>query len=631
MLSAMRDKAGGIFAKILLGLLVVSFAIWGIEDIFRHGGQTTVAKVAGKTISAVEFRQALDRELEGFRRILGPKFSDELIKSMGIPQQVLERMIYRMLLQKEAERLHINLDDKAVFTLIKNNPVFRNDTGSFDKQLFEQAVQNMNMSEADFVNEMRKDEIARLVTETLLSGLVIPPALLSAMVDATGQQRTADLMLFLPSPSLVKDAPTDEELITYQREHAQAFTVPEYRTLSYVILSPKTLSSNISVTEDEIRRAYEEKLPQISLPEKREVEQLLFKNSEEAHSAYEEIKSGASFARIMKKYQILNGNATKLGQLTRNEVPENAGDTVFNLKANGYSEPYQSSFGWHIFHVTAIEPAKVPALAELKSSLEKQVAQKKAETALFDSANKMEDALAGGTALEEAAKDAKLPIVRLGPIDNSGKDAEGKKPENFPSYPNFLDISFGLSQGEVSSLTNGQAAEYFIVRADKVQPAKIRALGEVKPQVAAAWKKEQADLIIERQAREAEKALAGGASATNVVSQHGGTIVTIGLIERNADTAAGYKLTREMLDDIFSLAPAQPGKLHLMPGGGYAIPILKSVSPVTHAANATHVAEMKKALTQNYINELFTQYMHYLEGKYSVRINHDALESASSR
>ena len=170
MLNSFRSFSGSIVTKILLVLLIASFAMWGIGDML--GGSTSgkaLAKIGTQSISVEQYRRELAEESERVRRQLGASYSEELLRRLNVPQFVLRRMVQEALLQQEALRMGFIPDDTTVALEIRKTPAFINHSGVFDKARFESTLRNQGVSEKTYVENLRM----QLATDKLLDVLAI--------------------------------------------------------------------------------------------------------------------------------------------------------------------------------------------------------------------------------------------------------------------------------------------------------------------------------------------------------------------------------------------------------------------------------------------------------------------------
>ncbi len=629
MLDQFRSLSGSLPAKILLGLLVLSFGVWGIGDMLRHPGRNvTVATVGGSAISGDEFARALHRETENVRRILGDNYSPEMLKTLHLPQQVLQKLVNRELLALESQSLGLVPSDAEVVRHIRANPAFQDDKGNFDKQRFEATLRNGNISEKTYVDQLRQDMASGLLLGTIDSAVPVPDAAVRTLYNARQEQRTVTIYALAPSLAANVPPPDNAQIAAYYDAHKSEFTAPEYRSLSYVtVTSADALATAIS--EDALKAAYKERGDEFRHPERRGVEQLLYASEDKAKAAELLLKNGKSIAEVAKTTDVLNKNALSLGKVERGNVLQNAADAVFSLHVGEHTPPIQSPFGWHIFHVSAIDEPSVAPFEEVRPQLEKDLKQRNADAGLNTLANKLEDALAGGATLAEAAKELGLKVSHIGPIDRQGAAPDGSKP-TLPNLDKFLVAAFKAEDKTESPLMTAKGG-YYILRVDSVIPERLRALDEVRGLALTGWQKEERNKRLAQLAKDIAAKFSDPAARAAAIAKYNLKPATGGAIMRSSTALGDLALPPELAADVFTHKPQDSTNAYPLKDGSYAIAVVGNIvpapSPDKDAKLTAALADIRRNLTESAQNEILEQYTRSLAEKYSVSVNDAALES----
>lgn len=628
MLVAMRSRAGGIIIRIFLLFLAGSFALWGVGDIFRGGNSTSVATVDDDPISAQEFRMALDAQMERLRAYLGESYSPELTKQLGLPRQVLNNLINNRLIQKEAHALGLSVSDKTIAERIRQDPSFQGTSNQFDKVLFEEMLRNNRLTEQAYVAILKEAEASNLLVNLITGVKPLLDPTVDTLYQIRHEQRMADIYTLPASAVIDLPTPTDLQLNEFYKAQSAAFTAPEYRTLSYVTLNPDDVSQSITLSEDSLQKAYEERLDEYRMPTKRVVSQLLFANEQDAKAAYERLNKNEAFDKVAQSAPITNRDSVSLGSLSKQEVMSEAADAVFALKAGDHTRPIHSGFGWHIFYVSKVEPERVRPLEEVKSALQKELAMHEAEESMYKLSAKLEDALAGGQTLEKAAGDLGLKVKTIGPVNFEGQAPDGSAVE-VPQLANFLKVAFGLEEKKLSPLTSAENNTSYLVRVDTIIPSRAKALDEVRGAVLDAWQKEERSKRLAALAKEMAEALKQGKqpAALKLTSRSEGPFSRAG-----NEGDATSQLPEALITELFSVPVGQTTSAHATAEGDYVIGKVTKIIP----ANATLATDQQRADAKETIrsevdgqlgNELMEQYLRYLRTKYPVTINDAVLQS----
>ena len=247
MLQHIRKYAKGFLAILLFGMLILSFGLWGIGDIFRsHGQDETVARIGSEKISLAQFNTELQREVRRIAPAFGGQFDTERARQFGLFDRLLDHMVNRAILDQGARRLGLVVSDSAIAQLIQNEPGFRNEAGNFERARFDAFLANNQMSEGQFV-ALLKGRIARdQLAEAIATGGAAPSALIDPVFTYRMERRTAEI-LSVPRSAFVVSDPDAAALEAFYKERQKAFMAPEYRSLTVVTFTVDELAKGQTV------------------------------------------------------------------------------------------------------------------------------------------------------------------------------------------------------------------------------------------------------------------------------------------------------------------------------------------------------------------------------------------------
>src|SRR5260221_4425930 len=251
MLQAIRSKAGSLVVKILFALLIVSFGVWGIGDIFRERSahETTVANVGDINIQADELQRAVRGEMERMNKLLGGNFTADQAKQIGIVDRVLERIVASNLLDLEERRLRLLVDDQVVRDAIVANPNFHNITGAFDRNIFTNTLAANQLTEDRYVGILRRDIARSNLTSAVAGGAIAPVALVDPLYRTRYEKRTSDTVLVASDKITGIAEPSEAELRDFHAKHEDLFRAPEYRGFTALIMKPEDVAGTIVAPE----------------------------------------------------------------------------------------------------------------------------------------------------------------------------------------------------------------------------------------------------------------------------------------------------------------------------------------------------------------------------------------------
>jgi len=630
MLNELRSLAGNLGAKLLLAFLVITFGIWGIGDMLRHNGRNVnIATVGDKNISLEEYQRSLRRETENVRQAIGENYSPEMLKTLDLPHHVLHDLVTQTLLKLESASLQIVPSDTDVVRRIRSNQRFQDSKGNFDKNIFEAFLRNNGISEKIYVDHLRQDIASGIIADTLMASVPLPETAVQTLYEARNQERTATLYI-LGTSSIPTAKPDDAQVEAYYHAHENEFKAPEYRSISYVSFTNADVQAKATVSEDELKGAYQERIDEFKKPERRVVDQLIYDSEDKAKKAAAMLKAGTSFDQVAKTTPIINKNATSMGKTQRDQLVESAEDAVFSLPKDGFTDPIQSPFGWHIFRVTAIEPPATASFEESRAAIEKDLKQKSGEEALNKMANSLEDSLAGGSTLPEAAKEFGLTIHTVGPLDRAGRSPDDSPAKGLPEFDKFIDTAFKTEEKTESSLVSSKGGLNYLLRVDSITPAHLRNLAEVKSQATANLQRQELNKHMAALAEDLAKKFSVASTREALITSDKLKISPVGPFKQSDQKSGELKLPQSLKADIFSHKPGESTSAYPLDNGDYAIAVVKDIIPADKSSkNDKALADIREEIGNAARHEILEEYTRYLGGKYAITVNQSLLEAPS--
>lgn len=624
MLEAIRKHSTGIVVKALLVLLVLSFAAWGVGDMIKGGGvSNTVATVGDAKITVQQFGAELNREVDSLRPRLGGDFSLQKARDMGIADSILNNMIVRKQIDLAAADLGLKIDDNVIRSSIRQNPEFFNNVGKFDRFKFQQVLQQNGLTEAAYVERVRGGLALAIYLDALRSGVEAPAPLISVLFKYRNERRILDVARFEDAAQKNIPAPDDATLAAYHKKNAAKYMSPEYRAVGLIAISADSMASDITVNEKQIKAAYDSRADEFITPEKRTVQQMLFSSEKDAKKALEQIASGKDFAAVAKAMTGADAKTITLGTFTRNQILPSLAAATFSLKKNVVSQPVKSPLGWHLLRVTAIQPGVQRPLAEVRDKVIADIKHEKALDLMFKVSNKLDDTLAGGATLQEAAKDNALTYRVIPSIDRQGRDDTGKPVANLPRGPQFLKTVFTTAQDQDSTLVETKDG-YFVVHVQTVTPPALIPLDKVKDRVIADWTAERRTEAAQKKADallKAARASSGPADFLTKAKTAGASVVTSPAIRRDGDGDT-LNLPKNLLTEVFK--DKKGGLAQASVPGASLVARVRTIEPADPALADIMDAEIKKRLTADMAGDLLEQIAAAMHARYPSRIDRAA-------
>lgn len=374
--------------QIVLALIVLPFALWGVDS-YRHSGETvSLAKVNGEKISQQEFENAMEQQRQRIRERVGAKFDPTLFDKPEIKHSVLEGLVAQRLMMSGAHEAGLVVSDDQMAQIIATVGAFQKD-GKFDKQQYEVALRAQGMNPAMFEYRVRQDLMTRQLTDAFTQNGYAADAVAANLIRLNEQQRIVSLEK-LDFTAFTKQAQVSEaEIKAYFEQNPQEFYIPERAKIEFVTLSVEALMAQAVVKDSDIKAYYEEHLSEFGSQEQRQAAHILITLSKQASDAEkmeakrkaEEIlqqvkKSPAKFAALAKQYSQDPGSAANggdLGMFGRGAMVKPFEESVFSLKVGEISGLVQSDFGYHIIKLVAIKAPKVQPLSDVRAMISQRV------------------------------------------------------------------------------------------------------------------------------------------------------------------------------------------------------------------------------------------------------------------
>lgn len=627
MLDSIRKAAGSWLAKLLLVLLVVSFAAWGISGRLFEGMGQTVATVGDTSVSVMDYRLAYDRQISLLSQRFGSRVTREQAKAFGLDQQVLSQLVAGAALDEQADEMGLGLSKDKLAQLTASDPAFQGPNGQFDRRRFDYVLQQAGMRPDDYIRNRGQVAIRQQIVEATTDGMKAPDALLKAVALYRGEDRTVDYVT-LPR-SLVEpiDNPSDDTLAEWFADHKQDYAAPEYRRIAYVKLEPEDIADPSTVSDEQAREDYEQNKSRYTEPEKRTIEQLVFADKEAAETAYESTRSGTTFEDLVKA-QDKTLEDVRLGTFTKEDVADQAvADAAFDLPENEISKVVEGSFGPVLLRVSDIEQAKTKPYEEVADSIRKGMALGEANRILLDVYDDYEDARAGGATLAEAAEKLDLDVETVNDVDRNGLHPDGTVADDIPEYEELIQQAFETEEGIENAPINTEANGFVFYEVTSITPARERELDEVHDKVVQDWKDARASELLSEKAGEFEKQLGDGKSLDDIAAE----------VEQEKNVKRGLK--RETDDADFGRAGIEAvfgvseGGTGVFAGPSDDSRVLFEVTEVRQPAGAgpdAVDAQTRQRMASSMSDDMLAELVARLRGKYAVSVNEGALRQSLS-
>jgi len=628
MLDKFRKQAAKILMSFLFGMLILSFAIWGVGDIFRSTGRTTtIATVGDSEIPARLFSQYLTRDINRLQNQFGGRLDADQIRALGIVERLLQDLISGTLLDEQANKLGMVVAPEQLKRRIASQPIFQNEAGNFDRARFEQALQFSNLSEQAYVIGVERDIKREQLGEAASGAVSVSRRFVEEFYRYRDEHRVAETLTVPTGDGEDLAAPDDAALQAVLTSHPERFQKPEYRSLVLIDLRAADLLDEIHVSDEELESAFEVRRDEFAKPERRSFEQVLFDKQAEAESFKAALDEGQDFAAAAEALGVEPVALTELSQADLAAQMPDLADAAFALEAGTVAGPIESPFGWHVLRLTEVLPPYEPTLEDQREALTAELAKRHAVESLVSIANQLDDEFGGGATLEEAANSLGLAVRHIEDLDAQGATAAGEHPD-LPNSEDFLPEVFAAEVGETSLLNETPDGDYFVLRVDEVVPPALPPLDDVHAEVLDLWRQEEAHqhALIEAEALADRVRL--GADMAEIASEDGLELGRTPSLDRFGKGSEKVTAAPDLTAKLFSLGPDEVAVAEVP--DGWVVLKLAEVAPGDPQANAQAVDILADGLTQALRNDMLTAFTRELERDLGVSINQAALDAVMS-
>jgi peptidyl-prolyl cis-trans isomerase D len=629
MLEQIRERAPRWLVSLILLLLVVPFALWGVNSYVQPGGSVDAARVGDATISVDALQQALRQEAQRLRQSLGNAYSPDLLDSPGARRAVLERLINRELLIQDAQRRRLQVPDAALAAVIQSAPAFAGTTG-FDRAVYESHLRRQGLTAAAFEADLRSSLALQQTQGGLAETAFMSDVELDALATLWFERRdlriaTLEWQNFAPTA-----APDDAAVQAYFDAHKAEFMIDEQVRVAYLELSLDAMAAKLPVDDAMLAKRYEELKPELGAAEQRQVRHILIEvpsdappqvveqGRQKAAELRTKLVAGADFASLARAESADPGSSEQggdLGYFERGSMTPAFDEAAFTLPLHTLSEPIRTPFGFHLIEVTAIKPASAPPLETIRDTLRQRVQRELAQEQFFAAAETLRaQSFEHPDTLAPAAQALELTVQEIGPLTRRGGAGVAANPE-------FLRHAFSAEaiSGDNSEVFELAEGRYAVLRVVDHTPATPRSLDDVKTEITERLR-QQDGVAATRKAGEALLAkLRAGEGVDGELKTHKAAFVELPDVGREGKAG----LPDEVLKKAFTLSVAdgKPGQAGLaLDNGNYVLVAATARRAGPAAADAEAREALRRQLLTIRADQALTEQLAALRARYPVRI-----------
>lgn len=494
MLQKIRDKATGWIAYVIVILISIPFALWGLNEYFGGAPAQVVAEVNGVEIPARAYQQEFQQQRQQLAQMFGGRIPSGAVDENMMRENALQTLIRRELVAQMAEDKGFRISASAVASEIRAVPGFQRD-GVFDPERYRQIMESQRRSPAEFEARVAQAMLLEQFQSGYQRSAFLPEAMVEDFVRLRHERRQVSVHRFPAEAYAERVQVSEDDIAAFYAEHGEQFQTPERLRLAYLLLDDATLAEQVSVTEDDLRREYEQRSDRFTQPEERRASHILIRvepgadadtvaaaevRAREARARIEAGEDFAEVARAVSDDPMAETAGGDLGYIARGDIDPTLEGVLFTMRVGDVSQPVRTGLGLQIVRLTDIEAARREPFEAVRDEVEAEFRSRRVEGLHIELTERLltESFEQPGT-LEPAAEATGLSIAFTDWFTRQGAD------EGIASEPEVLRVAFSqeVRQGRNSDLIDLPDGRVVVVRLHEYEPAAPRPLEEVAEEI----------------------------------------------------------------------------------------------------------------------------------------------------
>lgn len=618
------------FAQVILALIILPFAFFGVDSYFRGSDASTpVASVGGQTITQQEFNIALRERQESLQSMSGGRIDPAMLDNPELRFSIAESLVNQRLMLQQASRFNLTATDQQLRALLEQAPVFQ-ENGKFSMELYSQYLKTRNKSPVDFENDLRRDLVLRQLDDAYTESNFLPRTVVQRLVKLMETQREASHFTFTSERFQAKATVEGDAAKKYYDSRQDEFRIPEQVRVEYVMLSIDALLPETTVDPEEVKKAFDEFANKNQVQETRQASHILIavdakaaaedkqKAKAKAEDILKQIKAKpASFAELAKAHSQDPGSADKggdLGSFKRGDMVKPFSSAAYDMKVGEVTGPVETEYGYHIIKLTGITPGKSPSFEAMRGQLEIELKRQRAGKKFAEMAEQFNNTVfEQSESLKAAAEFAKAPVQQSSWFSRNGAASEARL--NNPKLMQAI-----LSDEVLKNKRNTEAVEIspgtlVAARLLEHRPSVVRPFENVQAEIVARLLRQRATQIASQEGRAALEKLRQGKDAE--VTWSTPQLINFSSQIKGLDD----DVRKQILRTDISKLPAYAG---VESSSGYAlIRITRIVDP--EKIDAEKEKNLATAMQQAISQEQYAAYLASLRQKSDVKIRKEQL------
>lgn len=626
-LTAMREGAKRGISKFILfgfmGMAVGGLVLMDVGGFFsgRNIATGSVVTIGRDKMTAAEFDRLV-------RRTLARQGMDvQTAWQLGLIDQILNAEVSASLLTRAAADNGLRVGDETVAKQVAEIVTPYVDGQTTRKQALQRILMSQGMGEAEFVGAIRQEMTNNILrTAILMAAGVGSEAEARDLYQYTFERRSIDALILPVDKGLDVPPANDDILRPFYQAGQEKYAIPETRSLTVAVLSESAIKDSVKVTEDDLKAQYETLIEGYRIPEKRALEQTILTDRAQADTIASRVRDkGESLKAAVKAETGSEDSYLGTAEFEQAGLAKDIAEKAFGGAKGDVIGPVQTALGWHVLVLQDVIEPRTRPFAEVREDLRKSLTQARQSEQMFALSGQIDDGVAAGTPLEELATELGLKLEKFGPVRADGSTADNK--EGFAKFTddreNILRAAFEMLEGDTSPVMDLKDGSFIVVRTDAITPKSYRPFEDVRAELAAAWDRDQREVLNRQRADKALTRLQSGEIELAALARELNLSTRKINLVRAEDAPeplnnASKSLLFEPGLNQYTLAPVNDGLL---------IGMVTDINiPDVDKAKGDEMARVRQNAIRGAQDEVFLMYLETLRKKYDVKINRRLLE-----
>lgn len=622
MLAQLRNMTRGWVAYVLLFLLTIAFAIWGINDIFTGVGSRDLATVGGRGITPAQLNRELELTLRA-QRERGATLTQQEAIDQGFHLQLLDGMIRRHSVYAFAQKIGVDASNRMVADRIRQIPAVSNPvTGNFDETAYAQFLQQLRYNQNEFEEDIRGDLTRAMLLDAMVVGARVPSSFGAMAFTYEAETRVVSIAEAPATAIGAIPAPTDEQIQQFWQEQQDNLRLPEFRALTLVYARAADFVPRVDIPEARLQEEMEARRVVMTQAERRSFVRITAQNQAQADDIAARLNRGDDASAIGSA---LGVPASSAENQTRAEVTDTAVATAVFAMQRGQTRVVRGALSpFVVVRVDAVTAAVAPNMSEIRETSRQALALDGASELLDAAISTFEDARAGGAAIDQAARQAGLAVVVIPAVEAQGRDTTGQPIAALEGHEEVLRTAFETQEGEASDFIPVGDADV-VVAVTGVTPARVRPIEEVRDDLVRAWSAREHATRMRELGERVVAAVAGGQDLNAAARANRFNVV---VDSRALDRRTASQIpARGLASQIFAAAPGAAVTDVRADGQAILVAVVEEINRPTIAEHPQEVEALRIQMEESVLSSLGGALQDEIAARINPRRNERLIES----